>query len=150
MVKVGMLGTLLVRDVMSEALLLLRASTPLDEAWKTLHDAGLSGAPVLDYHGSLVGVLSLADLADPRRRGQASVVGEVMTHVVYAVRATDPAWAAVHLMLRENIHRVVVVDDSGALAGIVVPTDVLRALVREDEVGVAFVDLRKLQQETRG
>jgi CBS-domain-containing membrane protein len=69
-----------------------------------------------------------------------------MTHVVYAVRATDPAWAAVHLMLRENIHRVVVVDDRGALVGIVVPTDVLRALVNEEDAAVEYVDLRKVQR----
>jgi CBS-domain-containing membrane protein len=145
MVKIGMLETLRVQDVMTEALLLLRTSTPLDAAWKTLHDAGVSGAPVLDDHGRLVGVLSLADLADPRRRDRA-LVGDAMTHVVYAVRATDPAWAAALLMLRENIHRVVVVDDRGALAGIVVPTDVLRALVSQGDAGVEFVDLRALQQ----
>jgi CBS domain-containing protein len=147
MVKVGMLGTLRVQDVMTEALLLLRADTSLDTAWTTLHGAGLGGAPVLDDRRPLVGVLSIADLADPRRRVEAAVVADAMTHVVYAVRATDSAWAAVHLMLRENIHRVVVVDDRGALVGIVVPTDVLRALVNEDDAGVAFVDLRKLQSE---
>jgi CBS-domain-containing membrane protein len=144
MVKVGMLETLRVQDVMTEALLLLRANTSLDTAWKTLHDAGLSGAPVLDDRGRLVGVLSLADLADPRRRMEAAVVGDAMTHVVYAVRATDPASAAVHLMFRENIHRVVVVDDRGRLVGIVVPTDVLRALMDQDDTRVEFVDLRRL------
>jgi CBS domain-containing membrane protein len=146
MVKVGMLGTLRVENVMTEALLLLRADTALDAAWESLHGAGLSGAPVLDDRGRLVGVVSLTDFADPRRRGRATVVADAMTRVVYAVRARDPAAAAVHLMLRENIHRVIVVDDRGALVGIVVPTDILRALVKEDDAGVEFVDLSKLQQ----
>jgi CBS-domain-containing membrane protein len=145
MVKVGMLETLRVRDVMTEALVLLRAETALDTAWHTLHNAGVSGAPVLDQRGKLVGVISIADFADPRRHGQATTVGDAMTHVVYAVRTDDPAVAAVQLMLRENIHRVVVVDERGALAGIVVPTDVLRALVHGDDSRVSFVDLRTLQ-----
>jgi CBS domain-containing membrane protein len=145
MVKVGLLETLRVRDVMTEALVLLRAETPLDAAWQTLHGAGIGGAPVLDEHGRLVGVISLADFADPRRRNVAMTVGDAMTRVVYAVRAEDPATAAVELMLRENIHRVVVVDEHGALVGIVVPTDVLRKLVNATSERVEFVDLRKLQ-----
>jgi CBS-domain-containing membrane protein len=145
MVKIGMLETLRVRDVMTEPLLLLRAETSLDAAWHTLHDAGVTGAPVLNAQGRLVGVISLADFADPRRRAQALTVGDAMTRVIYAVRADDPAVTAVRLMLRENIHRVVVVDEQGALVGIIVAMDVLRALVREDESHIEFVDLRKLQ-----
>jgi CBS-domain-containing membrane protein len=146
MVKVGLLETLRVRDVMTEALVLLRTTASLDAAWQTLHRAGLGGAPVLDEHGRLVGVISLADFADPRRRMVAATVGDAMTRVVYAVRAEDPAAAAVELMLRENIHRVVVVDEHGALAGIVVPTDVLRKLVNTTSDRIEFVDLRKLQR----
>lgn len=143
--KMAVLGTLRVRDVMSEALVLLRAETSLETGWHTLHDSGVSGAPVLDKHGRLVGVVSIADFADPRRRGQGSSVGDVMTRVVYAVRTGDPAVAAVHLMLREKIHRVIALDERGALAGIVVPTDVLRALVQSEDPDIEFVDLRKLQ-----
>jgi predicted transcriptional regulator len=83
MVKVGMLESLRVRDVMTEALVLLRAETALDAAWNTLHQAGVTGAPVLDQRGKLVGVISMADFADPRRRGQAIRVADAMTHVVY-------------------------------------------------------------------
>src|SRR4051812_20044465 len=145
--KMGMLDTLRVRDVMTEALVLLRAETKVDDAWHTLHDAGITGAPVLNARGALLGIISIADLADPRRRGKATTVGDAMTRVVYAVRAEDPALAAVQLMLREKIHRVVVVDEQGALVGVAVPMDVLRALVREDGSRVEFVDLRTLQGE---
>jgi CBS domain-containing protein len=36
--------------------------------------------------------------------------------------------AAVDVMAKRDIHRVVVLDDSGKLAGIVTPMDVVRAL----------------------
>jgi CBS domain-containing protein len=49
---------------------------------------------------------------------------------VYAVRATDPVMHAVRLMLNEHIHRALVVNDDGTIAGIVSPTDILRALSR--------------------
>ncbi len=151
MVKVAMLSTLRVKDVMTEAILLLRSDMAVDEAWSLLHDAGVNGAPVLDARGQLVGVLSNSDLADPRRRhpDAQGCVGDVMTRVVYAVRADDAVLTAVRLMADENIHRAIVVNDDGTLAGIVVPMDILRVLAREAEARggdahVEYVDLRKL------
>jgi CBS domain containing-hemolysin-like protein len=55
-------------------------------------------------------------------------------------------------MIEEDIHRAVVVSDSGSVAGIVTPMDVLRALVRGDHVtdaagpdgALEFVDVRRL------
>ncbi len=148
MVKAAMLTTLRVKDVMTEAVLLLRAETRIDDAWEQLHEAGVSGAPVLDARGKLVGVLSNADLADPRRRpsGVSGSVGDVMTRIVYAVRAEDPAVVAVRLMADENIHRVVVVNDDGSLAGVVVPMDILRVLARNTGSRVEYFDLRSLQE----
>lgn len=142
-----MFGTLRVKDVMSEAILLLRTDTTVDEAWRQLHDGSVTGAPVLDARGRLVGVLSNYDLADPRRRrlDGSGTVGEVMTRLVYAVRAEDPALTAVRLMVEENIHRVVVIDDDGGLAGIVVPMDILRALADRTDARVEYVNLRTLQ-----
>jgi CBS-domain-containing membrane protein len=146
MVKAAMPSTLRVKDVMTEAILLLRAETSMEEAWDQLHAAGVSGAPVLDARGRLVGVLSNHDLADPRgrRSGEVATVGQVMTRVVYAVRAGDPVLSAVRLMADEGIHRVVVVNDDGSLAGIVVAMDVLRVLARHTEPRVEYFDLRTL------
>src|SRR5690349_17753145 len=88
-------------------------------------------------------------------------VDDVMTHLVFAVRSGDPAMLAVRLMVEEGIHRAVVVDEGGKLAGIVSPMDVLRALARgelmqrreapannveahaEPAVAVQYVDLRE-------
>jgi predicted transcriptional regulator len=103
---------------------------------------------VLDARGRLVGVLSNHDLADPRTRAPAGSarVNDVMTRVVYAVRADDSVLAAVRLMIDEDIHRAVALNDDGSLAGIVVPMDILRVLARRyADVQVEYLDLRKLQ-----
>jgi CBS-domain-containing membrane protein len=143
-----------VRDVMTEAVMFLNASQSQDEAWALLHTHGVSGAPVLG-HGRLVGVLTRSDLGDPRRRAPvtAGTVADAMTRIVYAVRASDSAMTAVRLMIDENIHRAVVVNDDGTLAGIVAPMDILRALTQGldlrdpsvDGCEVEYVDLRKLK-----
>jgi CBS-domain-containing membrane protein len=160
MLKVGMRATaqgLRVADVMTSDVVFLRTQETLDEAWEVLHFRSISGAPVLDSAGRLVGIASKADLADPRHRardviGTVRTVRDVMTRVVYAVRANDSLLAAIQLMIDEDIHRAIVVADDGSVVGIVTPMDVLRALARGDDVAgtveashaIAFVDVRAL------
>ena len=67
-----------------------------------------------------------------------------MTRLVYAVRAGDSVLVAVRLMIDENIHRVVAVNDDGSLAGVVVPMDILRVLARKEVGRMEYVDLRTL------
>lgn len=158
MTKAGVPATpVRVRDVMTEAVMFLNASHTQEEAWHLLHHHGVSGAPVLG-NGNLVGVVTRSDLGAPRL-GDTSrgTVADAMTRVVYAVRATDPAMAAVRLMLDESIHRAVVLNEDGTIAGIVTPVDILRALaqgldLRDASVAgcnVEYVDLRKLRGAAR-
>ncbi len=160
MLKVGMREQsqgMRVADVMTPKVTFLETNHTLDEAWQILHARSISGAPVLSRRGQLVGVASKADLADPRHHtgdvvGTVRTVRDVMTRVVYAVRADDPLLTAVKLMIDEDIHRAMVVSDNGSVAGIVTPMDVLRALVRGDDsdrsaeegAPLKFVDLREL------
>jgi len=150
-------GGIRVADVMTTEVAFLETSQTLDEAWQILHAKAISGAPVLDHRGRLVGIASKADLADPRHRagdvvGVVRTVRDVMTRVVYAVRARDSLLSAIRLMIDEDIHRAIVVSDNGSVAGIVTPMDVLRALVHGDHVtdgvdakgALEFVDLRQL------
>lgn len=146
MIKIGVSHTLRARDVMTEALVVLQVDATLEAAWDALHQAGISGAPVLDRRGRLCGVLSMTDLADPRRRPPDGKVADAMTHMVYAVRVDDPALTAARLMIDEHIHRVVVLRDDGSLAGLVTPLDLLRALVGEARSEVSYVDLRVVDE----
>jgi CBS-domain-containing membrane protein len=117
---------------MTEGVVFLRASDSQEKAWQDLRANGVTGAPVLGEQGRLVGIITLTDLADPRRRKPetSGTVEDAMTRIVYAVRANDAAMVAVHLMIQEDIHRAVVVNDDGTIAGIVAPMDILRALAR--------------------
>lgn len=128
--------TLRIRDIMTADVITLVATTSVEDAARSLTFHHVSGAPVLE-HGRIVGVVSKSNLVDPRYRSSATekpTVRDAMTKVVLAVRPGDPAMLAVRLMVSESVHRAVVVDDSGKLAGIVSPMDVLRALARGDRV----------------
>lgn len=152
MAKLGMVKVARVRDVMSEAVVFLTADTPVSEAAAILTRHRISGAPVLGNRGRVVGVVSKTDLLDARRapEDREACVQDAMTRLVFAVRAEDPAMLAVRLMVDEEIHRALVVNEDGTVAGIVAPMDVLRALrgglpIADGPHGepVGFVDLTK-------
>jgi CBS-domain-containing membrane protein len=157
MLKVGISAIpkgLRIKDVMTTSVVFLGTDQLLDDAWEILHGNCITGAPVLDIRGRLVGIVSKADLADPRRRGagHAPAVRDVMTRLVYAVRTGDSILAAVRLMVDEDIHRAVVIGDDSSVAGIVTPMDILRALAcgrdladpNQVDPPLQFVDLREL------
>ncbi|MDX9718135.1 MAG: putative nucleotidyltransferase substrate binding domain-containing protein [Thauera sp.] len=53
-------------------------------------------------------------------------VGDVMTSPVVTVSEHDVLYEALYRISRHNIHRLVVTDQAGALAGIITVTDILR------------------------
>ena len=60
----GRLGELRARDVMTRKVILLHDTDTLAAALETLKASHITGAPVVDGDGKLVGILSLNDLID--------------------------------------------------------------------------------------
>jgi CBS-domain-containing membrane protein len=127
---------LTIADIMTRDVFTLTPDLSAADAAAALVSRGFSGAPVRDAAGRVLGVLSRTDLTDPDRRppGSARSVADLMTPGLLALRASDPVMSAVRLMVREEVHRIVVLDEHGGLAGIVTPSDVLRALIAGDDL----------------
>jgi CBS domain-containing protein len=131
-----------VSDLMSSPVRTLRVDARIAEAKLVLAAERVSALVVVSERGKIVGVVSSTDLADPRHDDPEASVETAMTRVLFAVLPTDPATAAVHLMVREGIHRVLVVSDTGGLLGIVTSMDVLRVVAeRSGEPGTELVRL---------
>jgi len=143
MVKVVRESVLRVADVMTHGVSTIPSGTPLPEAALQLANARITGAPVVSSTGRPLGMVSRADLLDPRHMIAGATVDDAMTRVLFGVRRSDPAMAAAKLMVAQKIHRVVVVDDDGALVGILTAMDMMRALVEsaDKDVTLEFVDL---------
>ncbi len=92
-------------------------------------ERGLTGAPVVNPDGTVVGFVSRADLLrDPRP----ATAEEIMTPLAVTVSETASVAEASALMALEGVHRLPVVNDamSGKVVGVISALDVLGWLAR--------------------
>lgn len=95
-----------------------------------LLERGISGAPVVDDWGRVVGVVSKSDLVEHEvtsERG-AKTVADIMMPLAFSLRPNAPIGQAAALMAYECVHRIVVVDDRGCVVGLVSALDIARWL----------------------
>ncbi|MBD0364086.1 MAG: CBS domain-containing protein [Coleofasciculus sp. C3-bin4] len=148
-----------VADVMSRDPIVVGPQTPIKEAIKILAEQRISGLPVVDESGKLVGVISETDLLwqetgveppvyimfldsviyleNPARHDQelhkalGQTVGEVMSTDAVTVKPDQPLRKAAKLMQEKSIRRLAVTDDAGKVIGILTPGDIVRAMAVE-------------------
>jgi CBS domain-containing protein len=128
-------------DVMTDELITVTPTTPLAEFARICAEDRISGAPVVEVDGKLVGIISKTDLIDrlfeddprwgtskgegwPRMVEDIRQVQDVMSTDVITVGPHTPIGEIAARMADERIHRVVVVDDE-EIVGLVTSLDVL-------------------------
>lgn len=118
-----------VSDVMTHSVVTLLPEMTLAQAAATLSTIGVTGAPVCDQEGRLIGVFSQSDVVklDGPIAAEAKVA-DSMTRAVHTVRASDPLQAALGSMAAHGVHRLPVLDEDGHIAGIITPMDLVRAI----------------------
>lgn len=125
------------RDVMSTPLIVLRPEQNLIEAMELLRARKLSGAPVVDNTGALIGMLSEYDLLRVLASGEffdeehveEQLVGMHMSREIVTVSVDADLYAMAHLFLSRRLRRVPVLDH-GRPVGSVCRRDVLRGVER--------------------
>jgi CBS domain-containing protein len=141
-----------VEDVMTRDVVTVSPATPIHEAASLMVKHRVSGLPVIDAEGHLVGIISDGDLIVRQRRQKetpwwhlfftkgeqiareyqravGATVGEVMTQPVVTI---SPVWGievAAAILDHRNFRRLPVVLD-GRLVGIVSRADVIKAVAR--------------------
>ena len=142
------------RQVMTSPILTISPGASLRQAIEMMLERRVSGLPVVNEIGQLVGMISEGDLlhrselgtekhrskwldflVGPGRSASDYVqshsrrVADVMTTDVVTVRETTPLEDVVRLMEKRRIKRVPVVRDGG-ISGIVTRSDLLRAFIK--------------------
>ncbi len=113
----------LARDIMTQDVVTVLPEAPVQEALDLLVRHRITGLPVVDHSGRLVGVVSESDFIGKR----GARVGDIMTRGVVTVGPGEALGEIAELLLRRGIRRVPVVE-SGKLVGLVSRRDLLSFL----------------------
>jgi CBS domain-containing protein len=141
-----------VEEIMTKDVIAVSPKTPIHEAAELMVDHAISGLPVVDDAGTVVGIVSEGDLIlreKPRERmpwwkvffgdaerlaveyqkAHGTTVGEVMTRSLIAVGPDLPIESVALILDQHRIRRVPVVADD-QLVGIVSRGDLIKALAK--------------------
>ena len=142
-----------VHEVMTTDVAVAQPNTPLREVASMLTVREISGLPVVEASGKVVGVVSESDVLRVaggeerptrrlarRRRFIRRTAGAEMTSPAVTIEPGRTVAEAAAVMLDRRVNRLPVVD-GGRLVGIVTRADLVRAFVRADE---------RIQREIRG
>ncbi|WP_028805513.1 CBS domain-containing protein [Streptomyces sp. 142MFCol3.1] len=142
-----------VSEVMTRDVVTVRPDTSFKEITSVLSSHGISAVPVADEHGAPMGLVSEADLlgkqveqpekyggqaAPPRwpherAKARAEHAAGLMTSPVATAHADWSVAQAAREMNRHHVKRLVVVDETDHIIGIVSRPDLLRVFLRPDE-----------------
>ncbi|MDQ2688755.1 MAG: CBS domain-containing protein [Chloroflexota bacterium] len=121
-----------VADLMTIDPIVVSVDASIEDAEELLRHNRVTGLPVVDLAGRLVGVISQSDLlylAVPavqaliRHRERGIRVGEAMSTPPITIDATATVSDAARRMDRERLHRLVAVDDHGRPIGVISAMD---------------------------
>lgn len=140
-----------VAEVMSQQLRTIDPDAPYKEIVRALLEFRISALPVVGSEGTLLGVVSEADLLAKERdldqpllgalrpswraehaRAEAVVARELMTSPAVTIHFRASLAVAARTMAGLNVRRLCVVDDDGKLVGVVTRGDLLRPYGRVD------------------
>jgi|Deesub1362B_J571_1020462.scaffolds.fasta_scaffold00014_193 CBS domain-containing protein len=145
---------MLIEKIMTRNVVTIDENDTLLEAAKTLRKNRVSGAPVLNERGELVGIISEADLLkvlegfswyskflmflhilDENEEAQkdfeivnSTKVADVMSKKPRTVKVNDSVYDAASIMHSNGFNRLPVVDEREKLVGIVARADIIASL----------------------
>ncbi len=149
-----------VTEAMTRDPIVVRTETPLNEAIQILAERRISGLPVVDTAGKLVGVISETDLMwqetgvtppayimfldsviylqNPAKyerelhKALGQTVGEVMSSDPISISPDKPLKEAAQIMHEREVRRLPVVDNAGQVIGILTRGDIIRAMAASE------------------
>ncbi|WP_196512364.1 CBS domain-containing protein [Nostoc sp. NZL] len=150
-----------VADVMSRDPIVVRGETPLKEAIQILAERHISGLPVVDDVGKLVGIISETDLMwqetgvtppayimfldsviylkNPAtyerdlHKALGQTVGEVMSKNPITISPDKTLREAATIMHDRKVHRLPVLEGTGQVIGILTRGDIIRAMAASQD-----------------
>jgi CBS domain-containing protein len=141
-----------VRDVMTTNVISVTKYENIMHVANILTEKNISGLPVVDKEGSVIGIITQADILSmvgvgrehtfkdllkymlgeklPERR-VGHFVGDIMTSPALTISPDANVAEAVRIMEEKRIRRVTVVNEKNELLGIITRADILKAVINK-------------------
>lgn len=153
--------TVLAYEIMTPSIKAVPQSWTMDRLARFLTDNEITGSPVTDDNGEIVGIATLKDITEFRWNASRSDAGrhltpeerqearrlrmvifeemgkvpvevrDIMTPIVLSVDETTPVRDIANIMMREHLHRIFVTSDS-KITGIITTYDMLKVISDEE------------------
>ncbi len=114
---------MIARDIMTRQVCTTTAEEHVRDAARVLAERHISGMPVVDEAGTIIGMLTEADIIS--KEGER--VGDIMSQEIIAVSEETPVDEIARLLSERKIKRVPVLAD-GRLVGLVSRADIVAAV----------------------
>lgn len=156
------------KDIMTTNVVTVRADMAVPDIAELLLSRNISGVPVTDENGAVVGIVTEGDLIQRAESGpkhtswwlclvgdssrsaenyiktHGMTAGDVMTRNVLTVDEETPIGDIARIMAERHVKRVPVVSD-GELVGIVSRSNLLRGMVTRDSTAMPTADDRTIK-----
>ena len=119
---------MIARDIMTRTVCTTRPDTRAQEAAQLLSSKRISGLPVVDGHGNIIGIVTEADIISKVDR-EGLIVSDIMSREVIMIDEEMPVNEIAVLLTERKIKRVPVVT-AGKLVGIVSRGDIVHAVAQ--------------------
>lgn len=148
---------MLAKEVMTKDVITVSKQATITDVARLLVEHKISGLPVVDEEGQLIGMVSEGDLifqdkklhtpafleilggviylenpqrvANDIKKMTAAKVADIMTAKVYSVKEDTPVADIATIMVERQVNRVPVVDQAGKLLGIISRQDLVKAMI---------------------
>jgi CBS domain-containing protein len=152
-----------VKEIMTTSVITVSPDTPVAQIARLLREEHISGVPVVDNTGKVVGIVteidlikrharvhfpiylpfleSLIFLESPRRyqdevrRALGATAQEIMTQPVRTARPETDVEEIATMMVEERSNPIPILDETGVLVGIVSHTDIVRLMEQAEQGG---------------
>jgi CBS domain-containing protein/ribosomal protein S27AE len=111
------------REIMTRTVISVQEDSTIEDAARTMSRQRISGLPVVNAEGALVGLVTEHDLIAKSGR----TVADIMSRGVITVTADTDVEQITHLLTNQRIRRVPVLQD-GKIVGIVSRSDLIRQI----------------------
>ncbi|NLW07469.1 MAG: CBS domain-containing protein [Clostridia bacterium] len=118
---------MLARDIMNPDVITIRANAHIYELTRKLSEGKISGLPVCNEMGQVVGIVSEADLIGLKHGCR---VKDIMSREGISVGSDTPVQQVACVLAEHRIKRVPVYDGDDRLVGIISRADIVDAMAR--------------------